>query len=57
MPMRHFDLAQFAAINLHYALEEVTSTDREAISRVLDHFRQAEHALRYCQVTALEGCE
>jgi len=45
VPLRPSDLAEIAAINLHYALAEVTSADREAIARVLDHVRQAEHAL------------
>jgi hypothetical protein len=46
MPLRTSDLAQLAAINLHFALAEVTSVeDREAIARVLDHVRQAEHAV------------
>ena len=46
MPLRPSDLAQLAAINLYFALAEVTSVeDREAIARVLDHVRQAEHAL------------
>ena len=46
MPLRPSDLAQLAAINLHFALAEVTSeVDREAIARALDHVRQAEHAL------------
>jgi hypothetical protein len=44
--LRPSHLAQLAAINLHFALAEVTSAeDREAIARVLDHVRQAEHAL------------
>jgi len=45
MPLRPSYLAQLAAINLHFALAEVASADREAIARVLDHVRQAEHAL------------
>jgi hypothetical protein len=47
VPLRASDLAGIAAINLHYALAEVTSAEdrREAIVRALDHVRQTEHAL------------
>ena len=47
VPLRPSHLAQLAAINLHFALAEVTTSaeDRETIARVLDHVRQAEHAL------------
>jgi hypothetical protein len=47
VPLQPSDLAGITAINLHYALAEVTTNaeDREAIARALDHVRQAEHAL------------
>jgi hypothetical protein len=46
VPLRPSDLAELAAINLHYALADVTcAVNREAIARALDHVRQAEHAL------------
>jgi hypothetical protein len=56
MPLRPSDLAQLAAINLHFALAEVTAAeDREAIARALDHLRQAEHALSILLVECEDG--
>ena len=46
VPLRPLDLTAIAAINLHYALAEVTIIEnRDAIARALDHVRQAEHTL------------
>lgn len=41
------DLAEFATVNLHYALAELTSIgDDQSIARALDHIRQAGDCLQ-----------
>ena len=41
------DLTNFATINLHYAVAEITSIgDRESVLRALEHIRQAERCLQ-----------
>ena len=46
MPYTPADLAEIAAINLHFAQAEVyLLEDRGSIARALEHIRLAEHAL------------
>jgi hypothetical protein len=44
-------ITEFATVNLHYALAELTSIgDRESVLRAIDHIRQAQACLEIVAV-------